>query len=73
MGEDCNMKLTIPKSCMSCPLRGGITRKCGKVVVNKASSAGSQVSKVPDESCLLKGVEIPERLYKAMIEYGTRF
>lgn len=29
--------------------------------------------KVPDESCLLKGVEIPERLYNAMVEYGTRF
>ena len=65
--------MTIPKSCMSCPLRNGITRKCGKTVVNKDSNTGVQITTVPDESCLLKGVEIPERLYNAMVEYGTRF
>lgn len=66
-------KMTIPKSCMWCPLKSGITRKCGEIVVNKDSSSGEQITKIPDERCLLKGVEVPECLYKAMIEYGTRF
>lgn len=55
-------------------LRGGLTRNCGKMVKNdKTGSAGSNLYKVPDERCLLKGVDIPERLKKAMIEYGTKF
>ena len=55
-------------------LRGGLTRNCGRMEKNKkAGSSGTNFYKVPDERCLLKGVDIPERLHKAMIEYGTKF
>ena len=68
------MNVPIPKNCIACMLRGGLTRNCGKMVKNdKTGSAGSNLYKVPDERCLLKGVDIPERLKKAMIEYGTKF
>ena len=56
------MNVPIPKNCIACMLRGGLTRNCGRMV-----------KKVPDERCLLKVVDIPERLKKAMIEYGTKF
>lgn len=68
------MNVPIPKNCIACMLRGGLTRNCGKMVKNdKAGSAGGNIYKVPDERCLLKGVDIPERLKKAMIEYGSKF
>ena len=75
MGVDIvTMNVPIPKNCIACMLRGGLTRNCGKMVKNdKAGSAGGNIYKVPDERCLLKGVDIPERLKKAMIEYGAKF
>ena len=68
------MNVPIPKNCIARMLRGGLTRNCGKMVKNeKTGRAGSNLYKVPDERCLLKGVDIPERLKKAMIEYGSKF
>ena len=75
MGVDIvTMNVPIPQNCIACMLRGGLTRNCGRMEKNKKTgSSGTNFYKVPDERCLLKGVDIPERLHKAMIEYGTKF
>ena len=68
------MNVPIPQNCIACMLRGGLTRNCGRMEKNKKmGSSGTNFYKVPDERCLLKGVDIPERLHKAMIEYGSKF
>lgn len=62
-----------PKTCIGCPFKEGVTRNCGELHKEQNASTGARVTKVPDSRCLLQGIEISERLKKALIEYGTRF
>ena len=67
-------RIKIPKTCINCPLAKGLTRNCGQIEQKERSvSSGISAIKKPDGRCLLIGLEVPERLKKALIEYGTRF
>jgi hypothetical protein len=61
--------MKIPSICAQCPLKESLTRNCGKLIDNPdRSSEGINIYKIPDHTCLLRGVQIPER-YRGT-EYG---
>ena len=54
-------KIKIPERCSQCPLKDGLTRHCGKIICREnEEAAGLNYWKVPDDNCLLKGVQIPD-------------
>ena len=62
-------QIKIPEHCCNCPLKDSLTRHCGVVIANSnKNSAGVNCFKIPNGACLLRGVQIPEKM-RGQLEY----